>query len=165
MFHSYPKIQPQGGVSMRRILGVVLAFVLVVPFTAQGQEWSAEQTEVWTWEVACWDSSALESTMACFHEDFVGWGVGSDSPTTKADRIPSFAESFETTERVSTDLKPLAITLHGNTAILVYQATTVTRNKETGEETTAQERWTDIALKEGGRWFWIADHGTAVEGG
>lgn len=149
---------------MKRILGVVFAFVLMVPLSAQGQEWTAEQKEAWDWEVACWESDGLETTMACFHEDFIGWGVGSDSPTTKADRRPSFAASFETTERLSTDLNPLAITIRGTTAILVYEATTVTRNKETGEETTAVERWTDVAVKEAGKWFWIADHGSAVEG-
>ena len=149
---------------MKRILGVVFAVVVLLPVSAKGQDWTAEQMEAWTWEVACWESTSLESTMACFHEDFIGWGLGSDSPTSKADRVPLFAESFDTTERVSTDLKPLAITIRGTTAILVYEATTVTRNKESGEETTAVERWTDVAVKEGGTWFWIADHGSAVAG-
>ena len=150
---------------MKRIWGVVFAFVLMVPFAAQGQEWTAEQQEVWAWEVACWESADLESNMACFHEDFVGWGVESTSPTTRAERRTIFAQEFETNERVSNDLKPLAIKINGNTAVLVYLATFVRRNNETGEETTSVEQWTDVAVKEGGQWFWIADHGTTVEEG
>jgi len=150
---------------MRRILGVVFALVFLVPLAVQGQEWTAEQKEVWTWEVACWESTDLESNMACFHEDFVGWGVGAASPSTKAERRPSFAESFETTERSSIELKPLAIKIRGNLAILIYAGTWVEKNKASGEETTHAEQWTDIAVKEGGQWFWIADHGTTVEGG
>ena len=150
---------------MRSILGVVFAIVLLVPVSAQGQEWNAEQQEVWAWEVACWETQDLESNMACFHEDFVGWGVESTSPSTKAERRPIFAQSFETTERVSTDLKPLAIKVNSDTAVLIYLATFVEKNKATGEETTHVEQWTDVAVKDGGQWFWIADHGTTVDGG
>jgi hypothetical protein len=150
---------------MKKALGVMFAFVLMVPFTAQGQEWTAEQEEVWAWEVACWETQDLESIMACFHEDFFGWGGGESSPTTKDDRRPIFAQTLETTENVSTDLEPLAIKITGNTAVLIYNATYVERNKATGEETTKVERWTDVAVKDGGQWFWIADHGTTVEGG
>ena len=150
---------------MRRILAAVFGFVFLLPLTAQGQEWSAEQKELWAWEVACWESTDLESNMACFHEDFVGWGVGTDSPTTRAERRLLFAEDFETIERVSTDVQPLEIKMHGSTAILVYVITFVDKDKTTGEETTHVERWTDVAVKEGGQWFWVADHGTTVEGG
>jgi ketosteroid isomerase-like protein len=150
---------------MRRIPSVVFAFVLFLPLTAQAQEWTPEQQELWAWESACWETRDLETIMSCFHEDFVGWGIGNPKPTTKAERRPTFAESFETTESVSLDLQPLEIKIHGNTAVLVYLATTVTRNKETGVETRAVEKWTDVAMREGGRWVWIADHGNVVEGG
>jgi len=150
---------------MRRILGVVVACLLLAPALARAQEWTPEQQELWAWETACWESRDLETTMACFHDDFIGWGADRDQPTTKADRRPLFAESFETNEQVSLDLRPLAINIQGNTAILIYEATTVTRNKATGEETRSVERWTDVAMRDGGRWAWIADHGTVVEEG
>jgi hypothetical protein len=150
---------------MRRILGIVLPLILLFPLRVQGQEWTAEQQDLWAWEVACWESRDLETTMACFHDDFIGWGAGTAEPTTKADRRPLFAESFDTNEQVSLDLQPLAINIQGNTAVLIYEATTVTRNKATGEETRSVERWTDVAMREGGRWSWIADHGTVVEEG
>ena len=111
---------------MRRILCVAFGLVLLLPLMAQGQEWTPEQQELWAWEVSCWESRDLETTMACFHEDFVGWGSGEAEPTTKAERRPLFAEGFETNEQVSLDLQPLAINIQGNTAVLIYQATSVT---------------------------------------
>lgn len=37
------------------------------------------------------------------------------------------------------------------------------RDKVTGEEITYVEQWTDVALRENGRWAWIADHGTVLD--
>ncbi len=147
---------------MRRALVAVLVAVVFLPLTAQAQQWSADQQEVWEFEKACWASQDLEPTMACFNDDFLGWGIPSTVPTNKADRRPFFARSLETEETVFQYLKPVAIKVHGNVAIVLYLATYTTKNKATGEETTVTERWTDICLKEGNRWTWIADHGDKV---
>jgi hypothetical protein len=150
---------------MRRILAAAFGFIFLLPINTQGQEWSAEQQELWAWEVACWEDPDLEANSPCFHEDFVGWGVGVDSPTTRAERRALQAEIVETTETTLTDLEPLSANIYGNTAILIYVVTFVEKDKATGDETTHVERWTDVAVKEAGQWFWVADHGTIVEGG
>jgi len=139
--------------------------VFMLPLTAGGQEWSSDQRELWAWEVACWETEDIESNMACFHEEFVGWGGGSYVPTNKADRRITHARGFETTEQVYLFLKPLEIKIHGNTAVLVYMATYTMRDRNTGEETTYLEQWTDVALREDGQWAWIADHGTILDDG
>lgn len=150
---------------MNKSLPVVLAFLVLFPFTVQAQEWTEEQAALWEWEVACWESRDLATTMACFHDDFIGWGVDEAEPTSKEDRRPMFAENFEANEQVSVDLRPIAINIQGNTAVLIYEAETVMRNRETGEETHAVERWTDVAMRTNGMWAWIADHGTPIEEG
>ena len=148
---------------MRRMLAVIFAWVFLFPLTVQGQDWTAEQRELWDWEVACWDAKDIDSNMACFHEDFVGWGADSHVPTNRADRRITHARGFETSDQVYLFLKPLAIKIHGNTAVLIYMATYTQRDKVTGEETTYVEQWTDVALRENGRWAWIADHGTVLD--
>lgn len=148
---------------MHRTLVAVLALGVFLPLTAQAQQWTAEQQEVWEFEEACWASQDLESNMACFHDDFFGWGTDSPLPTSKADRRPFFARRFETQESVFLYLKPLAIHVHGDVAIVVYFAVNTLKNKASGEETTYVDRWTDICLKEGSRWMWIADHGSPVQ--
>jgi hypothetical protein len=47
-------------------------------------------------------------------------------------------------------------------ATALYIATYTQKNKETGEEKTLTERWTDVLVREGGRWSWIADHGVDI---
>lgn len=150
---------------MRRILGVELVLAFLLPLTVQGQEWTAEQRELWAWEVACLETVDLQTKEACFHDVFMGLGIGGAEPTTKTDRLQVFAETLEANELVSFDLRPLAINLRGNTAILIYEAAIVVRNRATGEETRPVILWTDVAVREEGRWTWIADHGTMVEEG
>ena len=148
---------------MRRILGVMSGLVLLVPLAVQGQEWTPQQQELWAWEAACLTTLDVETKGACFHDDFIGWGVGEAKPTNKTDRLHAFAGSLETYELVSFDPRPLAVNAQGNTGILIYEATAVTRNRATGEEARSVVRWTDVAVREGGHWLWIADHGTVVE--
>lgn len=150
---------------MRRTMGVMFVWALLLPLTVQGQEWTPEQREIWAWEVTCLESVDLETKRACFNDDFIGWGIGGAEPTTTTDRMQSFAEFLEANELVSFDFRPLAIKLQGNTAILIYEATIVSRNRATGEEAGPAIRWTDVAVREEGRWTWIADHGTVVEEG
>ena len=151
---------------MKRLGIVVFALAVLLPITAQAQEWTAEQQEVWAWEQSCWESKDLEFTMTCFHEDFVGWGGGPiqfPAPTSKADRRATFARSFEITDTVWQYLKPLHIKIHGDVAVLIYLSVVTEKNKATEQETTSTELWTDIALKENGKWSWIADHGTPAD--
>jgi hypothetical protein len=70
---------------------------------------------------------------------------------------------FETEDLVFLYLKPLEIRMHGNVAVILYIATDTRKNKATGEETSSTAQWTDIAVKQGGKWKWIADHGTPVD--
>jgi hypothetical protein len=150
---------------MRRIPGAVLGLALLLPLTVQGQEWTPEEQELWAWEIACLETLDPETKKACFHDDFIGWGVGGAEPTTKTDRMQLFSETLETYELVSFDTRPLATNLRGNTAVLIYEVTVEMRDRATGEETESIVQWTDVAVREGGRWSWIADHGTVAEGG
>ena len=148
---------------MRRTLIPLLAAMVVLPAVVRAQDWSAEQKAVWDREVSCVQNRTIAGFESCFHEDFVGWGSNSTVPTTKADRRPFFERSFATEDLVFSNVKPLNITVRGDMAVILYIATFTTKNKTTGEETTTTERWTDIMLRDGGRWAWIADHGMVLK--
>ncbi len=149
--------------SVGPLLVGAIALAVGMPVTAQAQEMTRAQQQVWEWEQGCWATDVtLEDLMACFHEDFLGWGMDYSVPSSKADRRPFFARFFETNETVFQFLNPLSVQVHGDMAVISYLATYTTRNRSTDEETTTTERWTDIAIREGGRWYWIADHGTRV---
>ena len=147
------------------VAAVVVALLSAPAAPVPAQQWSAEQQEVWDFEEACWRTEDVASTLPCFHDDFVGWGNpdGVGVPTSKADREASFTRSFATEETTWVRLKPLEIHVHGDMAVAIYIATITVKNKATGEETTATERWTDVCLRENGRWSWIADHGGVIE--
>ncbi len=148
---------------MRGILLVVSASVLMFPPIAHGQEWTPAQNQVWAWEVACLETVDLEAKAACFHDDFMGLGFGETEPTGKAHRLEVFEATMDAYELVSFDVRPMTINVKGNTAVLIYEAESVIRDKATGEEASSVLLWTDVAIREGGRWSWIADHATPPE--
>jgi ketosteroid isomerase-like protein len=150
-------------VVMTRTVIAVLAIAVFFPLAAQAGEWTAEQKELWDFAKACSESKDLEQLMACFHEDYTGWAIGLPVPANKADREAFTARRLEISDPVWVHLKPLAIKMHGNVAVLNYVATYGSKNKKTGEETTITALVTDICLKEDGKWTWIADHATLVE--
>ena len=152
-------------VRMLRTLMSLLAavvFLAASASTARAQDMSEVEQEVWEWERACWGMDDLESVMTCFHEDYVGWIGGATVPFTKADRRAFFERFLETDERVFFHLRPLSVTVRNNMAVMLYVSHFTSRNKETGEETSVTQKWTDVAVKDGGTWYWIADHSTTV---
>ena len=147
---------------MIRTFLAVLAFSIFTPIESQAS-WTAEQKEIWEFEEACWETRDLEASQACFHEEYVGWALGAlSTPVTKANRKILDGRALETSEQTFIFLKPLQIQVHGNVAVVLYIATGTNKNKATGEETNFTHRWTDIVLKENGKWSWIADHGALI---
>ena len=144
------------------MLTLVAGSLVLSPAIVRAQEMGGEEMEVWERGEACWRTSEIDPLMNCFHDDYEGWAAGSTVPLTKAHRRPFFERGFETSENVFVHLIPLSVTVRGDVAIMIYVATSTSRNKETGEETTATQRWTDVMVKDGGTWSYIADHGTSV---
>jgi hypothetical protein len=146
---------------------LVAAFVVALlgaPAPLPTQQWSAEQQEVWEFELSCQESK--QAWIDCFHEDYVAWGnMNLGVPITKSDHIAMGLRGWDVNERLIVHLKPLEITVRGNFAVALVVYTTTVRNGDTGEVTTQSMAWTDVCVKENGRWYWIADHGTLVDGG
>ena len=98
----------------------------------------------------------------CFHEDFEGWGEGSTVPTTKADRKGLFENGFASFDSDVLLFKPLSVIVKGDMAVINYLTVAKITNKATDEVNYESQRWTDVAIKEGGQWTWIADHGESI---
>ena len=145
---------------MRRSVLSVLTLAFILPLTVQAQQWNAEQQEVWEFELSCQESK--EVWLGCLHEDYAAWGdMSLGIPVSKVDRAAIDGYSWD--EQVVVHLKPLKITVRGNFAVALVMYTSSKRNRETGEVVTTSSAWTDVCIKEDGRWYWIADHGTVVE--
>ncbi len=146
---------------MRRTVFAAFALAVFLPLAAQAQQWTTEQQEVWDFEMGC--GEGRDAFLACYHDDYVAWGDGSFSvPVNHADQMARQGRRFDTNQTVWSHMKPMAIDVHGNLAVVLLVVTWTSQNHVTGEETTRTERWTDVCVKENGRWYWIADHGGPV---
>ncbi len=146
---------------MRSLLAVPLALVLMPWTVASAQEWSPAQREIWQVEQACWEhytTKNLEAGMACFHDDYVGWSFDMPVPGNKADARAFWTRDFAAMDVVWYNLKPVSIKVYGTVAVVHYYFWMTTRSAD-GDDTTVTGRWTDVLMKQGNRWAWIADSG------
>jgi len=125
------------------------------------QEWSATQKEVWKNVEAYWALEAagnVEGFMSYFHENYIGWDINEPVPAGKA-TVRKFVE-YETkmVKTVLYDIKPVAINVFGNVAIVDYYYTRIGKDTE-GKERSRSGRWADIVMKQGDKWVLIGDHG------
>jgi ketosteroid isomerase-like protein len=137
------------------------------PCGVLAQQWSAEQQEVWQSVEAYTEAFAqgeLDEFLSYFHEDFTGWNIGDAVPRNKAFVEKAVSQAFLSQQMLWYHLTPLIIEVHGDVAVVHYYATW-TRGGMDGTESTTTARWTDVLLKQGGRWVMIADHGGTVSGG
>lgn len=57
------------------------------------------------------------------------------------------------------NLRPVYYTRKGGT-----DDSGTSTNNRTDEMEYYMQRWTDVCLKDGGKWYWISDHGVDISG-
>jgi hypothetical protein len=150
-----------------RILTLAGATLLLVGSSpsAAAQEWSEEQQEVWNAEVACINSRVdtidWEARKACFHPDFIGWGVQDPVPTAFGEKELEYR--FGRTVIRLEEMTPLRILVEGDLAVIQLVVHTV-MSTDGGPDEETWVGWTDIMKRDDGRWRWIADHGHSIKG-
>jgi len=150
----------------RLILLTVGTCLLISSAQVQAQTWSPAEKEVLQAIDDCLRAAKeenLEAWMACTHDDFVGFGYGSPNTWNKADARKNVPLRWANQDLIEWWIKPLAIRIVGDVAIIHYYGHELNRDKD-GKETRSRNRWTDIMVKQGGKWVWIADHGGADPG-
>jgi hypothetical protein len=146
---------------MRQAANLVLVIALGLPATAIAQDWSPEQTEVWNTIVAQWDASkAKDHTWPerFLHSSFLGWSDEFPMPRAKAGTEAWEKYSSENSQVEVQELNPVGIVVVGSTAVAHYYYSTATEDRE-GKRETTHGRYTDVLVKEGGKWLFIAWRG------
>jgi hypothetical protein len=143
-----------------RVACRALAFAAVLTWAgvASAQTWSVEQQELWKFEEKQWqmakdkDLSWIETMV---HPNLSYWSVGSPVPQTKASlaRWNRFDNTNSTV--LEQEIFPLSITITGNVAVVSYHYQ-VARENYKKERETVYGRYTDVLVKEGGRWQFLA---------
>jgi ketosteroid isomerase-like protein len=150
---------------MHRLI-LALAPSLVLAAASHAQEWSAQQQEVWSHVETYWDLYAKEDVdgfLAYLHEDFRGWTYGAPLPRDKAYMESNMPQGFATSETILYDIKPVAIQVQGQVAVVHYYYERTYMNAS-GEQLRDSGRWTDVLLRQDDRWIMIADHGGSGSG-
>ena len=146
---------------LRNVLVTMLCFTMISATSLFSQEWSAKQKEVWKNVETYWDLDAkrdLDGFMGYFHADYSGWFNRSALPSGKNSVKKWVGYSFKTTEILVQEIKPVAIKVHGNMAIVHYTYARLVKDVE-GKQKNRSGRWTDILMKQGDKWVLIGDHG------
>jgi ketosteroid isomerase-like protein len=146
------------------LIALLALLVAALPTKSQaGDRWSAEQKDLWSAIESC-TKLAVEKNASgvvdCYHSDFSGWLYSDPVPRGKAyqETIGKYLINVETV--MAWELRPIDIKVYGNVGFAHYFLVFVVKDAE-GKHRVDTARWTDIMLKEGGKWRWIGDHGGA----
>ena len=143
---------------------IVLCITLLSSAQLFGQEWSADQEEVWQ-ALENWfeleKNNDVEGIKALIHEDFVGWGWGSYATYGHAEML-KWANHIHPkgTKIIDTNLKPMEILVIGDVAVLHYYRNIF--KMVDGKETEEESQLTNVWKKEGGKWMLIAGTGSIL---
>ena len=144
----------------KRILSVAAVSIALCGFagTAGAQTWSAEQQELWQLEQQQWKMSAAKDLSwidTMVHPNMRYWGIGSPMPRDKASLKHWSRFDSESSTVLQQEIFPISATITGNVAVLQYHYMMASENyKKEREAVTGQ--YTDVLIKENGRWMFIA---------
>jgi hypothetical protein len=144
---------------VRSLSLVFSALVFALLATAvSAQTWTPEQKEVWAFEDQQWKMEAAKDPSwidKMVHPNLSYWDVGQPAPQNKAS-LQKWVRYGQTNNTVlEQELFPISCTITGTVAVVQYRYETARENYKKERETVTG-RYTDILIKEGGRWQFIA---------
>lgn len=125
---------------------------------AIAQSWNSEQQEIWKFEQQQWKMAAAKD--ASWIDTMVApnlryWETGSPMPRDKASLKQWNRFESEGSTVLEWEIFPISATITGNVAVVQYDYMQARENYKKDRE-TATGHYTDILIKEGGHWMFIA---------
>ena len=125
---------------------------------ASAQAQSADQQEVWKVEQQQWKMDAAKDvtwieTLA--HPNLRYWETGAPMPRDRASLKQWSRYSSENSTTLEQEIFPISTTITGNVAVVQYNYM-IARENYKKERETVTGHYTDVLIKEGGRWLFIA---------
>ncbi len=127
----------------------------------QVQEPSDHAADVWSAVEAAWDADEKGDKRwidRMLTEDFAGWSKNSPAPRDKSSTAMWDRFNDEQGKSVAHELYPLAIVVHGDTAVVHYLYTNAYEGKD-GEVEVSNGRYTDVLVLGIDGWKFLASHG------
>ena len=142
---------------MRVPIGLLVAALTGLVAPAAAQTWTPEQQELWRLEEQQWKMSAekdLSWIETMVHPNISFWQQEQPMPRNRASLARwSKYESGNSTV-LEQELFPIAMTITGNVAVAQYRYQVASENYKKERETVTG-RYTDVFVKDGGRWKFI----------
>jgi ketosteroid isomerase-like protein len=128
---------------------------------ANAQDQGDDSVEVWDTVEQQWDAEENGDNRWIdrrLSDDFMGWSKASPAPQDKTSvrNWDKFRDDLG--EMTAHELFPLSIVVHGDMAVAHYLYTSAYTDKE-GETETSNGRFTDVLVRDGDDWKFIAWHG------
>ena len=126
--------------------------------TASAQEWSPEQQEIWAVEQQQWKMSAAEDLSwidTMVHQNMRFWETGAPMPRDKASLKHWSRFDADNGSTLEQELFPISATITGNIAVVQYNYV-IARENFKKERETVTGHYTDVLVKDGGRWLFLA---------
>lgn len=126
--------------------------------SASAQTWSPEQQEIWRFEEQQWkmakdkDLSWIDKMV---HPNLSYWDSDQMAPQNKASLTRWNRYSSANSTVLEQEIFPISLTITGNIAVAQYRYS-IARENHKKERETVWGRYTDILMKDGGRWQFIA---------
>ena len=142
---------------MRYLLALLFIALTTHAGTAAAQTWSPEQKELWQLEEQQWkmskdkDLSWIESMV---HPNISLWQQDQPMPRNKASLTRWSKYDSANGTVLEQELFPIAMTITGNVAVAQYRYQVASENYKKERETVTG-RYTDVFIKDGGRWKFI----------
>jgi len=145
--------------AVRRFSVSLLSLALAVfAGAASAQTWNPDQQEIWKFEEQQW-KMAKEKDLSWIdkmvHPNLSYWDVDRPAPQNKASLLRWNRYSNTNATVLEQELFPISVTITGNIAVVQYGYSIARENYKKDRETVTG-RYTDILVKEGGRWLFIA---------
>ena len=139
------------------LLAISLGFT-VFASTAGAQSWSAEQQELWKLEEQQWKMAAAKDSSwmdTLVHPSLRYWETGDPMPRDRASLKHWARYTNESGTVLEHELFPISATITGNVAVVQYHYV-IARENLKKERETVTGHYTDVLIKENGRWLFIA---------
>jgi hypothetical protein len=142
---------------MVAMAATVLALYAVVG-AASAQEWSPEQQEIWKVEQQQWKMSAAKDLSwidTMVHQNMRFWETGAPMPRDKASLKHWSRFDADNASALEQEIFPISATVTGNIAVVQYNYV-IARENYKKERETVTGHYTDVLVKDGGRWLFLA---------
>jgi ketosteroid isomerase-like protein len=142
-------------------LGTVVAIVMLLAWHNLAAQETSDEAAVWAAIELQWERQQRGDkrwTDELLAEDFMAWPNNSPAPQNSSSIRMWNEFNNKQAKTIQHELYPLSIVVHSDMAVAHYLYTQATESSDS-KVTVSNGRYTDILVREAGKWLFISWHG------